>query len=231
MDIVLMGPPGVGKGTQAARLREEYGLVHLSTGDLLRRHVSDRTELGGTAHTYMLRGELVPDDLVTAMALDLALSARHRSGVLLDGFPRTPAQAQALDDALAGQGRQVDAVLCLTAPEDLLVRRLTGRRSCADCRAGYHLLEKPPEVEGVCDACGGELVRRDDDSETIARARLREHSSTGAPVRNHYERAGVLRSVDGGRRVAEVTALLLAALADLTTTAREVSRCSDRTSA
>lgn len=212
MDLVLMGPPGVGKGTQAALLQDRLGLVHVSTGEVLRRHVADRTPLGEAAHGHMLRGGLVPDELVTAMALDLVGSARCRAGVLLDGFPRTLAQARALDGALAEQDRRVDAVVWFSAPEDLLVQRLTGRRTCSGCGAGYHVLDRPPAVADVCDACGADLVRRADDDEATARARLREYAATAAPVREHYESAGVVRYVDGTGSVAEVAALLPTAL-------------------
>jgi adenylate kinase len=213
MDLLLIGPPGVGKGTQAARLRQALGVPHLSTGDLLRRHVAEGTRLGTAAAAHMRRGDLVPDDLVTAMALDRILGPSCAAGVVLDGFPRTLAQAEALDTALAGHGRRLAAVLHLTAPEQTLLRRLTGRRTCAGCGDSYHLDGRRPRTPGQCDTCGQRLVQRADDTQETARTRLAVHTRQTQPLLARYRLAGVLHEVDGGADVDDVTGRLLAALA------------------
>ncbi|GGU93290.1 adenylate kinase [Streptomyces filipinensis] len=212
MDLLLIGPPGVGKGTQAARLRQALGVPHLSTGDLLRRHVAEGTRLGAAAAAHMRRGDLVPDALVTEMALDQILGPSCAAGVALDGFPRTPAQAEALDSALAGQRRELAAVLHLTAPEETLLRRLTGRRTCRGCGASYHLDANRPRAAGRCDICGDRLVQRADDTAEIARARLVVHTRQTQPLLERYRRAGVLHEIDGCGDVDDVTRRLLALL-------------------
>ncbi|MGW1006055.1 adenylate kinase [Streptomyces sp. NPDC002520] len=209
MDLLLIGPPGVGKGTQATRLRHTLGLPHLSTGDLLRRHVAEGTRLGSAAAAHMRRGELVPDALVTVMALDRITSPSCATGVVLDGFPRTLAQADALDTALAGQGRRLAAVLHLTAPDDMLLRRLTGRRTCGDCGESYHLDARPPRAEGRCDSCGHLLVQRPDDTVETARTRLTVHTRQTRPLLTRYRSTGVLHEIDGRGDVGDVTRRLL----------------------
>ncbi|MFS4096157.1 adenylate kinase [Streptomyces sp. AF1A] len=213
MHLLLIGPPGVGKGTQAARLRQALGVPHLSTGDLLRRHVAEGTPLGAAAAAHMRRGDLVPDGLVTAMALDRILGPSSASGVVLDGFPRTLAQAEALDTALTGHGRRLEAVLHLTAPEQTLLRRLTGRRTCAGCGESYHLDTRKPRTPGRCDTCGQRLVQRGDDTEETARARLAVHAEQSRPLLARYRLAGVLHEVDGSADADDVTRRLLAVLA------------------
>ncbi|MGW7381483.1 adenylate kinase [Streptomyces sp. NPDC054794] len=213
MDLLLIGPPGVGKGTQAARLRQALNIPHLSTGDLLRRHVAERTRLGVAAAAHMRRGELVPDELVTAMALDQIHGPSCAGGVVLDGFPRTLTQAEALDTALAGQGRRLAAVLHLTAPDQVLLRRLTGRRTCGGCGAIYHPVTRPPRAPGLCDSCGHGLVQRADDTAETARTRLAVHTRQTQPLLTRYRLTGVLHEIDGCGGVDDVTGNLLAILA------------------
>ncbi|MER7838785.1 adenylate kinase [Streptomyces sp. NPDC096040] len=213
MDLLLIGPPGVGKGTQAARLRQALGIPHLSTGDLLRRHVAQGTRLGTAAAAHMRRGDLVPDHLVTEMALDRILDVSCAAGVVLDGFPRTLTQAEALDSALAGEGRRLAAVLHLTAPGQTLLRRLTGRRICGGCGNGYHLDTRKPRTPGQCDSCGHRLVQRGDDATETARVRLRAHTRQTQPLLARYRRAGVLHEIDGCGDVGDITRRLLAAFA------------------
>ncbi|MGW3356893.1 adenylate kinase [Streptomyces bungoensis] len=213
MDLLLIGPPGVGKGTQAARLRQTLDIPHLSTGDLLRRHVSEGTRLGAAAAAHMRRGDLVPDELVTEMALGQILGPPCAAGVVLDGFPRTPAQAEALDVALAAHGRRLTAVLHLNAPDRTLLRRLTGRRTCGGCGDSYHLDTRKPRTPGRCDSCGHRLVQRADDTAETARTRLAVHTRQTQPLLARYRLAGVLHEVDGCGDVGDITRRLLAALA------------------
>lgn len=207
-----MGPPGVGKSTQAARLKDRLGLLHISTGDVLRWHIAERSPLGLAAHAYMHRGELVPDELVTQMTLSHVLSPDGAHGVLLDGFPGTTGQAHALDAALATRGRAIDAVFYLTAPAEMLIQRLAGRRICLDCRATYHLETMPARVSDVCDGCGERLLPRNDDSRHTAWRRLTAHPGQTRPLVDRYTHAGVLHRIDGRGAAAEVTARLLTAL-------------------
>ncbi|MEU6096155.1 adenylate kinase [Streptomyces sp. NPDC047079] len=213
MDLLLIGPPGVGKGTQAARLRQALGIPHLSTGDLLRRHVAEGTALGAAAGAHMRRGELVPDALVTEMTLEQILGPSCSAGVILDGFPRTPAQAEALDTALAGHARRLAVVLHLTAPDQTLLRRLTGRRTCAGCGDSYHPDTRTPRTHGQCDSCGQPLVQRADDTAETARTRLAVHTRQTQPLLARYRLAGVLHEIDGCGDPGDVTRRLLAVLA------------------
>ncbi|MEV6836360.1 adenylate kinase [Streptomyces sp. NPDC051133] len=213
MDLLLIGPPGAGKGTQAARLRQALGIPHLSTGDLLRRHVAEGTRLGTSAAAHMRRGDLVPDELVTEMALDQIRERSCAAGVVLDGFPRTLTQAEALDTAMAGDGRRLAAVLHLTAPDETLLRRLTGRRTCGGCGNSYHLDTRKPRTPGQCDSCGHRLVQRGDDTTETARARLAVHTRQTQPLLARYRRAGVLHEIDGCGDVGDITRRLLAVLA------------------
>ncbi len=207
-----MGPPGVGKGTQAIRLQYLVGIRHVSIGDVLRRHIAEGTPLGVVARTYLRKGELVPDDLLTRMIIGQVLSPTRAGGVLLDGFPRTIDQADTLDAALARYGRRIDAVLCLTAPPETLLRRITGRRVCPACLAAYHLDTAPPQVPGACDNCGERLVQRSDDSHRIALHRLAVYTSQTQLLLDRYEQTSTVHRVDGTGSVADVTARLLAAL-------------------
>lgn len=213
MIVVLLGPPGAGKGTQAEGLAAGLGLVHVASGDLFREALAAQTPLGRQAQQYMERGELVPDDLTVRMVLERMAQPDCQAGVVLDGFPRTVAQAEALDQALAAQGRQVDAVLLLAVPDEVVLERLTGRRICRDCQAPYHVLFNPPAEAGRCDRCGGPLYQRDDDREETVRRRLEVYQAQTAPLISYYRQRGLLREVDGSGDLETVAARLRQALA------------------
>ncbi|MGI5129956.1 adenylate kinase [Pseudonocardia sp. CA-107938] len=208
-DIVLIGPPGVGKGTQALVLADRAGLTHLASGDLLRASIRDETVLGLLAKTYVDSGRLVPDELVVDMMVDRMLSA---GDTLLDGFPRTVAQAEELEERLGRVRRRIDAAVLLTAPRLTLIRRIVGRRSCRACQAQYNTYFAPSRVEGICDACGGELVTRSDDNATTAQLRLEVYDNQTAPLVEHYRAAGVLREIDGTGDPDEVAGRIAASL-------------------
>ena len=201
--MVLFGPPGVGKGTQAASIRETTGAAHISTGDALRKAVAEGTDIGLKAKGYMDRGELVPDDVVTAIARE-SLRRDGQNGFILDGYPRTVAQATALDEALAELNQPLQVVVNLRAPEDVLVRRLSGRRMCSKCGGNYHLESMPPRVAGKCDSCGADLYQRDDDKPEAIRNRLRVYEAKTAPVIDYYAGRDVLRNIDASGSADEV---------------------------
>jgi len=192
--IVLFGPPGAGKGTQASLLSEKYGAAHISTGDTLREAVANETAIGLKAKCYMDAGELVPDDVVIAIAKE-KLASVGKEGFILDGFPRTLAQAEALDRALGELGLPLDAVVSLEIDEDELIRRLSGRRICSECGEPYHIQSKTPKEQGKCDLCGGELVHRDDDKPAAIRNRLKVYNDQTAPVLGYYAREGVRKNI------------------------------------
>ncbi len=194
MRIVLFGPPGAGKGTQASLLSEKSGAGHISTGDALREAVANQTEVGLKAKSYMDKGELVPDEVVIAIAKD-KLASTGDAGYILDGFPRTVAQAEALDKALEELGKPLEAVVNLQVDDDELVRRLSGRRVCPNCGEPYHLESKAPKVEGKCDVCGTDLVHRSDDQPEAIRNRLKVYSEKTSPVLGYYENRGILRNI------------------------------------
>lgn len=213
MIVIMLGPPGVGKGTQARILCESRGLRHVATGDLLRAARRDGTELGKQAQGFMDRGELVPDEIIIGMVREVLEGMGGDAGVVLDGFPRTLPQAEALDEVLEEMGLQVDRVLLLTAPDEVLVQRVAGRRSCPDCGRVYNVHFGPPQSAGVCDDCGTPLVhRKDDDPETV-RNRLEVYQRETRPLVDYYEGHGAdLREVDGDRPVKDVQAALVRAL-------------------
>jgi adenylate kinase len=213
MNIILLGPPGAGKGTQASRLEQERGMVQLSTGDMLRAAVAARSPVGLEAKAVMDAGELVSDDLVTGILSDRLDADDVRRGFILDGYPRTVAQAQSLETLLAGKGMTLDHVVELAVDEDALVERITGRYSCASCGTGYHDLYKQPSVAGTCDVCGSHsFKRRPDDNEETVRNRLSEYRAKTAPILPFYEAKGLVSRVDGMAPIAEVNAAIEAIL-------------------
>jgi len=213
MILVLLGPPGAGKGTQAALLEKERSLVKLSTGDILRAAVAAGTELGRKAGDIMERGQLVPDDLVIGLIAERLDAGSDGNGFILDGFPRTLAQAEALDRLLKERGQQLDAVVEMRVDDDALVRRITGRFSCGSCGEGYHEDFKMPKVPGVCDRCGStEFVRRRDDNEEVVRQRLQAYHAQTEPLIAYYEKQGKLKTVDGMADIKEVHQAIAQAL-------------------
>lgn len=204
MRIVLLGPPGAGKGTQAKLMRERTGMAHISTGDLLRKAVASQTELGRAAKGFMDRGELVPDHLVIGM-IDHRLQAEGDAPrFMLDGFPRTVGQAEALEKMLAAGQVPMDHVVSLSVPREELVRRLSGRRTCRQCGAMFHVAFDPPRQADVCDRCGGALYQREDDREETIRARLDVYDRSTAPLAAFYRSRGLLREIDGTGAAADV---------------------------
>ena len=210
--VILLGPPGAGKGTQALNLAEHTGLLHLATGDMFRENVRNQTELGQAAQRYMERGELVPDELTISMLLDRLARDDAQLGSLLDGFPRTTEQAEALDAALAEQNAEIAATLLIDVSADEVLRRLGGRWSCPDCGAVFHEVFSPPQTEGACDRCSAALIQRDDDQPEAIQRRLDVYAQQTAPLIDYYQRSGKLRRVDGERGPDAVGADLLAAL-------------------
>ncbi len=203
--LVLLGPPGAGKGTQARLLQESFGLVQLSTGDLLRAAVKAGTEAGLSARAVMEAGGLVPDEIVLAILNERLGEPDLTQGIILDGFPRTGAQAEALDDLLARRGMEVGAAVALTVDDAAMVERISGRHTCAACGEGYHDAFKAPRVAGICDACGGtEMTRRADDTAETVAARLTAYHAETAPLIEHFARRGVLLRVDAMRPIDEV---------------------------
>ncbi len=203
-NLVLLGPPGAGKGTQAGRIVAEYGIPHISTGDILRAAVKNQTALGLEAKKYMDAGELVPDSVVIGIVKDRLQESDTQRGFLMDGFPRTIPQAEALDEALQGLGRAITKVIVLLVDEEILVKRLTGRRICRSCQTPYHVMFTPPEQEGVCDKCGGELYQRDDDTEATVRNRLAVYRKQTEPLIEYYDRSGVVVRIDGAQEAEKV---------------------------
>ncbi len=204
LDIVLLGPPGAGKGTQAKRMAAAFDLLHISTGDLLREEVGKRSALGKEAEGFMNRGELVPDVLVGKMLSKLLHSRRATLGCVYDGYPRTTAQEAMLEDLLAELNRRVDVALYIAVPDDEILARITGRRSCPSCGAVFHLRTQPPKLEGACDSCSSALVQREDDREDVVRERLKVYRKHTAPLLDLYRSRGILREVNGAGTPEEV---------------------------
>jgi adenylate kinase len=214
-NLILLGPPGAGKGTQAERLQADFALAHISTGDMLRAQRAAGTDLGREAEKYMNAGELVPDEVILGM-IGLRIAEQDaREGFLLDGFPRNTAQADALSKTLADSGRRLTAALLIDVPDEEVVRRLVGRRVCAKSGHVYHVEFDPPKREGVCDQDGSRLIQRDDDKEETIRRRLEVYARQTSPLINYYEQAGLLRRFDGQRDPDEVHDHIRATVATL----------------
>ncbi|MDD3852569.1 MAG: adenylate kinase [Syntrophomonadaceae bacterium] len=206
MNVILMGPPGAGKGTQAEIIKVAFPIPHISTGDMFREAVQNQTPLGKEAKKYMDEGKLVPDEVTIGIVEERLAQADCDQGFLLDGFPRTTIQAEALDKVLERLHKKIDTAINITVPTELLVRRVVGRISCKECKAIYNLEFNPPSQTGVCDICGGSLTQRSDDQEETARKRLEVYSEQTAPLLAYYENKGVLHTLRGDRETREVFA-------------------------
>ena len=212
MRIILLGPPGAGKGTQAKDLVNKYGIPQISTGDILRKNLAEKTPLGLEAKKFMDKGELVPDSVVVGIVKERLKEADCKPGYILDGFPRTVPQAEALDAALADMKTPLDRVLSIEVPDEELVKRLSGRRTCRSCQEGYHVMFKKPKAEGKCDKCGGELYQRDDDKEEAIMNRLKVYQSSTAPLIDYYKGKGLLRSINGVGAMGDILQRMVTAL-------------------
>lgn len=197
MKIIMLGAPGAGKGTQAKKIAGKYSIPHISTGDIFRANIKNNTELGQKAKTYMDKGELVPDELVVDLIMDRFKNPDCKNGYVLDGFPRTIPQAEALDKALKAQGENVDFAINVEVPDDNIINRMSGRRACVGCGATYHIVYNPTKVEGICDACGEKLILRDDDKPETVKNRLSVYHDQTQPLIDYYKKANVLAEVDG----------------------------------
>lgn len=204
MKIIMLGAPGAGKGTQAKKIAEKYGIPHVSTGDIFRANIKGGTELGMKAKSYMDQGQLVPDDVTIGMLLDRISEADCANGYVLDGFPRTIPQAESLTEALNGRNEKMDYAINVDVPDEAIVSRMSGRRACVKCGATYHIVYNAPAKEGVCDACGDALVLRDDDKPETVQKRLTVYHDQTQPLIDYYEKAGILVTVDGTKDLNEV---------------------------
>ena len=197
MKIVMLGAPGAGKGTQAKKIAEKYDIPHISTGDIFRANIKGNTELGKKAKTYMDQGLLVPDELTVDLVIDRLAQEDAKEGYILDGFPRTIPQANALDEALEKLGEKLDYAINVEVPDENIVRRMSGRRACLSCGATYHIVHIPTKVDGICDACGSETVLRDDDKPETVTKRLNVYHEQTQPLIDYYKKSGILKDVDG----------------------------------
>lgn len=197
MKLIMLGAPGAGKGTQAKKIAEKYNIPHISTGDIFRANIKNGTELGQKAKTYMDQGLLVPDELVVDLVMDRFAQPDCENGYVLDGFPRTIPQAEALDAALEKAGAKIDYAINVEVPDENIIRRMSGRRACVACGATYHLVHIPPKTEGICDTCGKELILRDDDKPETVQKRLDVYHEQTQPLIDYYTKQGVLVEVDG----------------------------------
>lgn len=213
MNIFIMGAPGSGKGTFSSKIKEEYNLNHISTGDIFRANISQGTELGLQAKAYAEQGKLVPDEITNKMVKDyLATLSNKKNGYLLDGYPRTLDQAKAFEEMTDGTDLAVDVILAMDVPTDVLTRRITGRRTCKDCGEIYNIYSKPTKVEGVCDRCGGELTQRKDDNEESLKVRLDEYSNNTEPVIDYYEKKNMVSHINADASMDEIWASVKEAL-------------------
>lgn len=197
MRLIIFGPPGAGKGTQAVKISQEYKVLHISTGDILRASVKEGTELGKLAKTYMDKGELVPDNIIIGIIKERITTQDSQKGFLLDGFPRTIEQAEALEKMLNKEGQRIDSVISIEVDDEEIVKRITGRRVCEKCGSMYHIIFDPPTNMGYCNKCGGGLYQRDDDSEDVIRTRLQVYRRQTEPLKKFYKKVGILKRVDG----------------------------------
>ena len=209
---ILLGPPGAGKGTQAVKIVEKYGIPHISTGDIFRENIKNGTELGMEAKKYMDQGLLVPDELTVRILLDRVAQDDCKNGYVLDGFPRTIPQAEVLDSELTKLGDHIDYAINVDVPDENIVKRMSGRRACLTCGATYHIEHVPPKKEGICDVCGSELVLRDDDKPETVKNRLNVYHEQTQPLIDFYTEKGVLKTVDGTVPMEEVFAAITAIL-------------------
>ncbi len=215
LNLILFGPPGAGKGTQAERLRGDFPLAYIATGDMLRQNVKEQTELGVQAKEFMDNGDLVPDDLIVAMAAARLRQDDAQDGFILDGFPRTLDQAHALEEQLSQMGRRVTAALLIDVPDEEVIRRLSGRRVCVKAGHNYHVEFDPPKHEGVCDQDGSRLIQRDDDKPEVISNRLRVYHQKTKPLVDYYDEHGLMRRIDGTREPADVHGHIRAVIATL----------------
>lgn len=204
MKIIMLGAPGAGKGSQASRIAKEYQLPHISTGDIFRANLKEETELGKRAKSFMGKGELVPDDITIAMLLDRIHKEDCKNGYILDGFPRTIPQAEALKEALAKKDEKIDLALDVEASDELIVKRMAGRRTCPACGAIYHIVTLPPKTEGICDRCGADLIQRKDDNEETVKNRLKIYHEVTEPLISYYKKEGILEEIDGAEELDKV---------------------------
>lgn len=215
MYLILLGPPGSGKGTQAERLCKQLDFSHVASGDLFRDHLKRETDTGKLARSYIDKGQLVPDDVTIAMVKERLFRSDCRGGTILDGFPRTRAQAEALDSILQELGQQLTGVLFMAVPDDVLIERLSGRRICRKCQAPYHVLFSPPREAQTCDLCAGELYQRDDDQPETIKARLDVYHKQTTPLIKFYKAANLLHEVDGNKDIDQVTDTMLTIIRSL----------------
>ena len=214
MKIIMLGAPGAGKGTQAKKIAERYGLPHVSTGDIFRANIKNGTELGMEAKKYMDQGMLVPDELTVKILLDRVAQEDCKNGYILDGFPRTIPQAEVLDKALTELGDKIDYAVNVHVPDENIVHRMSGRRACVSCGGTYHVVYAPTKKEGICDACGGELILRDDDKPETVQKRLAVYHEQTQPLIDFYQNKGILVEVDGTKEMAEVFEAIVAILGE-----------------
>ena len=204
MKIIMLGAPGAGKGSQASRIAKEYQLPHISTGDIFRANLKEETELGKRAKSFMDKGELVPDDITIAMLLDRIHKEDCKNGYILDGFPRTIPQAEALKEALAKKDEKIDLALDVEASDELIIKRMAGRRTCPACGAIYLIVTLPPKTEGICDRCGADLIQRKDDNEETVKNRLKIYHEVTEPLISYYKKEGILEEIDGAEELDKV---------------------------